>query len=221
MSSPTINWKWRTTLTSNYFVKWSRLKWPARWKPGKCTVSRWNSLLSLMTDLEDSIGPHTKIKTEGSSDMNIFFYWRYESCLTNRSALRYMAVTQFESADARRAFPCFDEPNMKANFTMTIGRKESMTSVSNMPLLRTEPMWVISFLRVRQVSELITSLILQLWCAGICVGHLWNIRADVFLSCGRHGLRTCRIPRWPKTEQRGIPDLGSSWWTPSNRVRRV
>ena len=33
-----------------------------------------------------------------------------------------MAMSQMEPVSARRAFPCFDEPNMKAKFTMTIGK---------------------------------------------------------------------------------------------------
>ncbi len=52
---------------------------------------------------------------------------------------RRLATTQFESTDARRAFPCFDEPEAKAAFTLTVEIPESCQAVSNYPVASEGP----------------------------------------------------------------------------------
>ena len=45
-----------------------------------------------------------------------------------------MASTQFESLDARRCFPCVDEPSAKAVFAVTLTVQAHLQVLSNMPV---------------------------------------------------------------------------------------
>lgn len=55
-----------------------------------------------------------------------------------QSGNRRYAFTQFEAADARRCFPCFDEPAMKARFTFSVTVRSGLTVVSNNPVRRSD-----------------------------------------------------------------------------------
>lgn len=51
----------------------------------------------------------------------------------------YMFSTQFEACDARRAFPCFDEPNLKATFDVELEVPKDQVALSNMPEKEIKP----------------------------------------------------------------------------------
>lgn len=58
----------------------------------------------------------------------------YRSKYLQGGKTKYLATTQFEAADARRAFPCWDEPQAKATFEISIIADNKFTAISNMPV---------------------------------------------------------------------------------------
>ena len=57
----------------------------------------------------------------------------------SKTKTRRYGVTQFEATDARRAFPSFDEPALKATFDVTLVVDRGDTAISNTKLLRDTP----------------------------------------------------------------------------------
>ncbi|XP_050285445.1 aminopeptidase M1-like isoform X3 [Quercus robur] len=57
----------------------------------------------------------------------------YRCTYVDGGVKKNMAVTQFQAVDARRCFPCWDEPALKATFKITIDVPSELTALSNMP----------------------------------------------------------------------------------------
>jgi aminopeptidase N len=55
------------------------------------------------------------------------------------NGVKRMLSSQLEPADARRIFPCWDEPAFKATFALTVTVPRTFLAVSNMPVAREEP----------------------------------------------------------------------------------
>jgi aminopeptidase N len=94
-----------------------------------------NELLTLDLPSELGIGEHTlalrftgKINEQGQG----LFFMRYQE--QGSGARKIMLGTQFEATDARRFFPCWDEPSFRARFQLTAVVPENWLAASNMPV---------------------------------------------------------------------------------------
>jgi puromycin-sensitive aminopeptidase len=84
-------------------------------------------------------GPHT-IAISFTGILNDKLRGFYRSKFTDAQGKeRLIATTQFESTDARRAFPCFDEPDFKAVYGVKLIVPDDLFAVSNGPLLSETP----------------------------------------------------------------------------------
>ena len=73
---------------------------------------------------------------------------------------RYLAATQFEATDARRAFPCWDEPAHKAIFEVTLTIPSGLKAISNTPVVaESQPRPGITELRFAETPVMSTYLL--------------------------------------------------------------
>jgi puromycin-sensitive aminopeptidase len=72
-----------------------------------------------------------------NDDLRGFYRSHYS---TDAGVEKTIAVTQFEATDARRAFPCWDQPDFKATYSVTLIVDEGLTAVSNAAEVGREPL---------------------------------------------------------------------------------
>src|SRR5580704_8399625 len=98
-------------------------------------IDKKQELLTIALSSELAGGDHIlaldfsgKINQQGQG----FFYAPYQEQGTG--AKKIVLGTQFEATDARRFFPCWDEPSFRARFQLTAVVPENWLAVSNMPI---------------------------------------------------------------------------------------
>ena len=110
----------------------------------------------------------------------------YRSTYKDKSGtMQTMAATQFEATDARRAFPCWDEPDFKAVFATTLVIAPQLTAVSN-TLVASE-----SIEAGKKVVRFADSIKMSTYLVAFIVGHI-EATAPVFV--GKTPLRLWTVP---------------------------
>ncbi|KAL8712789.1 MAG: hypothetical protein Q9220_002997 [cf. Caloplaca sp. 1 TL-2023] len=97
--------------------------------------------LSFPNEISPSENAVLDIEFTGTINNNMagFYRSKYQSAVEPAKSVpkeddsHYMFSTQFESCDARQAFPCFDEPNLKATFDLNIEIPDDLVALSNTP----------------------------------------------------------------------------------------
>jgi puromycin-sensitive aminopeptidase len=101
-----------------------------------CTVSFDDELEQATFHCPTPLAPGTATVTcRFSGTLNDKLRGFYRSTYTDEAGDTHtIATTQFESVDARRAFPCWDEPDRKAVFEVTLTVDRDVDAFSNSPI---------------------------------------------------------------------------------------
>jgi aminopeptidase 2 len=96
------------------------------------SINEDNQVATIKFNQAISAGSDAQLKLTFTGILNDNMAGFYRSSYKVNGETKYIASTQMEPTDCRRAFPCFDEPALKAKFTVTLIADKSMTCLSNM-----------------------------------------------------------------------------------------
>eukprot|EP01132_Coremiostelium_polycephalum_P003245 gene3245-4063_t len=107
----------------------------------------------------------------------------YRSQYKQNGVPKWLATTQFEPADARKAFPCFDEPALKANWTIWLSVRPEYNTTSNMQIISQEKQPNNLVLVKFEATPVMSSYL-------VCfIVHQFDMREDVVDSLNNKGVK--------------------------------
>ena len=106
------------------------------WEKAKFSLDLKKQRLNVdfISDLSDEF--ILKISYTGKINDQLAGFYRSEYKVNGET--KYAAVTQFQESDARRAFPCLDEPGKKSRFEISFLVPEDKFCISNMEIVSEE-----------------------------------------------------------------------------------
>ncbi|WP_163999469.1 M1 family metallopeptidase [Pyxidicoccus caerfyrddinensis] len=162
----------------------------------------------------------------GAASLDVSWTGRFTEGLRGLYQAGKVAATQFEAADARRLFPCFDEPAFKAKWALSVRVPQGLTVLGNSPVVKDEPdagLRKVTF----QETEVLSSYLIAL-VVGPLVGtdeqkvegvpvRTWSLPEKAHLTRFGQDAALAVLPRlqdyfglpyaFTKVDQVGIPDF--------------
>jgi puromycin-sensitive aminopeptidase len=105
---------------------------------GRATVDDTTERAVIKFDGEVGTG-HWELDLKFTGTFNPKLKGFYLSRYKHEGKDEVIATTKFEPCDARRAFPCWDEPAFKARFKVSLAIDEDLNAICNARLLKTTP----------------------------------------------------------------------------------
>ncbi len=153
----------------------------------------------------------------------------YRSFYTDDSGARHaLAATQMEPTDARRMFPCFDEPQLKATYQITAVIDPALTAISNAPVASVRQdtashKKIVEFARTPKMSTYLVALVVgdldstpPTTAAGVPI-RVWSVRGKARLGLYARDFASRLLPYYnsyfgvpypaPKLDLVAIPDF--------------
>ena len=117
-------------------VKSAEVRIPADSDPLKAKrITRSKKLETIILDFGKMLEPgNAELRLEFKGELNDKMHGFYRTSYFVNGEKKWGAATQFEATDARRTFPCWDEPERKATFTVTLTVPQHLSALSNMPV---------------------------------------------------------------------------------------
>lgn len=85
------------------------------------------------------VGPH-KLRIEFAAQINKFDRGFFFVDYPTDNGVKRLLTSKLEPSDARRIFPCWDEPAFKASFALTVTVPRNFLAVGNMPVVSEAPL---------------------------------------------------------------------------------
>jgi aminopeptidase 2 len=126
-------------------------------------------------------GSKAKLEMNFTGELNDKMAGFYRSTYKNTDgSTGILATTQMEPTDTRRAFPCFDEPALKAAFTITLIADKHLTCLSNMDVASETEITSEVTGSVKKAVKFNRSPLMSTYLLAFIVGELNYIETDKF-----------------------------------------